>query len=106
MRARTPAAIAQCGWMLTIAALLSLYAAQSTAQPTSNSSVGTSKTPGSTGQHGLAGKTPGSTGQHGLAGKTPTSTGQNCGGALLGPGCTQSSGQANRAPRKPTYKSR
>jgi hypothetical protein len=106
MRARTLAAVVQSGWMLTIAAmLLSLYAAQSPAQPTSNSPVGTNKAPGSTGQQGHSGKTPGSTGQLGHAGKAPTNT--NCGPALLGPGCTgQSPGGASRAPRKPTNQSR
>ena|SRR6476620_11556430 len=109
MRARTLAAAIQCGWMLTIAAmLLSLYAAQSTAQPTSNSPVGTNKAPGSTGHQGHSGKAPGTTGQQSKAGtsKAPTSTG-NWGGAYLGPGSTgQSPGGASRTPRKPTNKSR
>ena len=107
MRARTLAAVVQCGWMLMIAALLlSLYAAQSTAQPTSNSPVGTNKAPGSTGQQGHSGKAPGSTGQQGHSGKAPGSTG-NWGGAYLGPGSTgQSPGGASRAPSKPTNKSR
>jgi len=70
MRARTLATVVQCGWMLTIATLLlSLYAKQSKAQPTSNSPVGTNKTPGSTGQQGHSGKAPGSTGQQSKAGR-------------------------------------
>jgi len=104
MRAWTLAAVVQCGWVLTIAALLlSLCAVQSTAQPTSNSSVGTNKAPGSTGQQGHAGKTPGSTGQLGHAGKAPTST--NCGPALLTQNCSTGH-HAGRAPLKPTNKSR
>jgi hypothetical protein len=109
MRARTLATVVQCGWMLTIATLLlSLYAKQSKAQPTSNSPVGTNKTPGSTGQQGHSGKAPGSTGQQSKAGtsKAPGST-SNWGGAYLGPGSTgQSPGGASRAPRNPTNKSR
>jgi hypothetical protein len=95
MRAWTLAAVVQCGRMLTIAALLlSLYAVQSTAQPTSNSPVGTNKAPDSPSQQSPGG-----------ASKAPTGT--NCGPALLGSGCTgQSPGGASRAPRKPTNKSR
>jgi hypothetical protein len=86
MRARTLATVVQCGWMLTIATLLlSLYAKQSKAQPTSNSPVGTNKTPGSTGQQGHSGKAPGSTGQQSKAGtsKAPGST-SNWGAPIWG----------------------
>jgi hypothetical protein len=93
MRARTLVAVIQSGRMLTIAALLlSLYAAQSMAQPTGQSAGGASKAPGGTGQQGHASKAP--------------STG-HWGGAYLGPGSTgQSPGGASRPPRKPSNKSR
>jgi hypothetical protein len=103
MRARILAGIVQCRWMLTIATLLlPLYAAQSTAQPTSNSPAGTNKAPGSTGQQGHSGKAPGSTGQQGHSGKAPSTGGS--GGAYLGGSTGQSPGGASRPPRKPTNK--